>query len=256
MKAKQKLTPIKFLYNKNYKAHWSFKCECGQEVIRTMNTFRTNNTKSCGCHVANPNNTRIKDYTNKKFNRLLALERFRKRNKKGVSQVYYRCLCDCGETTVVFGTNLRKGNTKSCGCLDKENLIRRNKDPSFISKRNHTMNKKFIVKHWSSGEEVYCTGSWEYGTVLYLNQNKIDFIWQPWFELPNATRYICDLYLIKENKYVEIKGRWLKDAQAKVLLFQTSYPNVKFEVWDRPVLFDLKIINNQGRMIMLDSLKD
>lgn len=27
------------------------------------------------------------------------------------------CKCECGNTTIVLGTNLRKGNTKSCGCL-------------------------------------------------------------------------------------------------------------------------------------------
>ena len=29
----------------------------------------------------------------------------------------WKCLCDCGNETVVFGSNLKKGNTKSCGCL-------------------------------------------------------------------------------------------------------------------------------------------
>jgi hypothetical protein len=29
----------------------------------------------------------------------------------------WRCRCDCGKETIVAGTNLRKGNTQSCGCL-------------------------------------------------------------------------------------------------------------------------------------------
>ena len=29
----------------------------------------------------------------------------------------WRCICDCGNITVVTGINLRSGNTKSCGCL-------------------------------------------------------------------------------------------------------------------------------------------
>lgn len=32
----------------------------------------------------------------------------------------WRCLCDCGNTTVALGCNLVKGNTKSCGCLHLE----------------------------------------------------------------------------------------------------------------------------------------
>jgi hypothetical protein len=30
------------------------------------------------------------------------------------------CACDCGETCVVLSGNLRKGNTRSCGCVRKE----------------------------------------------------------------------------------------------------------------------------------------
>lgn len=30
------------------------------------------------------------------------------------------CRCDCGKTTSVFKTNLRSGNTKSCGCYHSE----------------------------------------------------------------------------------------------------------------------------------------
>lgn len=31
-------------------------------------------------------------------------------------QVAWQCLCDCGNTTVVVGDNLKTGNTISCGC--------------------------------------------------------------------------------------------------------------------------------------------
>ena len=30
---------------------------------------------------------------------------------------YWMCLCDCGKTTIVAGSSLRSGTTKSCGCL-------------------------------------------------------------------------------------------------------------------------------------------
>lgn len=32
----------------------------------------------------------------------------------------WNCVCDCGKQTVVLGYNLKKGITKSCGCLQKE----------------------------------------------------------------------------------------------------------------------------------------
>lgn len=32
-------------------------------------------------------------------------------------QAYWLCKCDCGKETTVAGKNLRRGTTKSCGCL-------------------------------------------------------------------------------------------------------------------------------------------
>ena len=33
---------------------------------------------------------------------------------------YFECQCKCGNTVVVLGKHLRSGNTKSCGCYQKE----------------------------------------------------------------------------------------------------------------------------------------
>ena len=30
------------------------------------------------------------------------------------------CKCDCGNETIVYGDNLKRGHTESCGCLKKE----------------------------------------------------------------------------------------------------------------------------------------
>lgn len=55
-----------------------------------------------------------------KFGKLLVLEQTEKpANIKG-RYTYWRCKCDCGNEIVVRGSNLRNGNTKSCGCLQKE----------------------------------------------------------------------------------------------------------------------------------------
>ena len=35
----------------------------------------------------------------------------------------YTCLCDCGNTKIIRLSNLRRGQTKSCGCLARERFI-------------------------------------------------------------------------------------------------------------------------------------
>lgn len=54
------------------------------------------------------------DITGKRFNRLVVIERAN--NAKGGIPVW-KCLCDCGKTTFVRGSNLKNGAVKSCGCL-------------------------------------------------------------------------------------------------------------------------------------------
>lgn len=41
-------------------------------------------------------------------------------NKRG--SVLWKCLCDCGNTKIILGDNLRAGATKSCGCLHRETI--------------------------------------------------------------------------------------------------------------------------------------
>lgn len=40
---------------------------------------------------------------------------------------YYECACDCGNTTIVNESNIKRGLTKSCGCLISETTSARNK---------------------------------------------------------------------------------------------------------------------------------
>jgi hypothetical protein len=52
------------------------------------------------------------DLTGKKFGRLTAMSEIGKKHK----QVYWLCICECGNKTEVSTHNLRQGSVKSCGC--------------------------------------------------------------------------------------------------------------------------------------------
>lgn len=58
------------------------------------------------------------DITGQKFNRLTAL--YRTANRPPSRAAYWRFKCDCGNETVASTTDVRRGNTSSCGCLQKE----------------------------------------------------------------------------------------------------------------------------------------
>lgn len=56
------------------------------------------------------------DLTGKRFGRLVVVSRAE--NKGQLSR--WNCVCDCGNTTVVYSNNLRRGYTQSCGCYRNE----------------------------------------------------------------------------------------------------------------------------------------
>lgn len=56
------------------------------------------------------------DLTGQRFGRLIALRfAYRKASKR-----MWECICDCGKSTFVSTDRLRRGTTKSCGCIHRE----------------------------------------------------------------------------------------------------------------------------------------
>lgn len=58
------------------------------------------------------------DLLGRRFGRLTIIGRNPETSKSG--HIQWDCACDCGAKITVLGTNLVKGNTKSCGCLALE----------------------------------------------------------------------------------------------------------------------------------------
>ena len=120
------LVGIKKVENQGGQTRWLFKCDCGNEVPLYLSNVTTGKTSSCGIHCALKPHTydSLKkkgyrgDLVGQKFGRLVVLERFK--DKNGWTQ--FRCKCDCGNYKVASGSNLKYGNTKSCGCLHKESI--------------------------------------------------------------------------------------------------------------------------------------
>lgn len=62
----------------------------------------------------------FKDITGQRFGRLVAIEVAPKPPTYKNRHTFWKCKCDCGKfTSVVLGA-LISGNTRSCGCLQKE----------------------------------------------------------------------------------------------------------------------------------------
>ena len=111
---------------KEKRAYWVCQCSCGNICIAMGKSLRNGSKKSCGClqkevarqSISKYNEKNISnDLTNKKFGKLLVLEKTEKRINRSV---VWKCICECGEVCEVTNDCLTNGKTKSCGCLRKE----------------------------------------------------------------------------------------------------------------------------------------
>lgn len=188
-----------------------------------------------------------------------------------ISGMNILCKCVCGKVKSYKASRILSAHSKSCGCSKGltikqtnqkkygvnstaqikevknkqiDTLIRRYgannpmKVEAFATKAMKTSSTK-VMRHWKTKKNIYCCGSYEEKVVEWLNSNKIDYDWQIHFNLSKDETYRIDLFLKKENKFVEIKGLWRKEARKKYDLFKSIYPNT--EVWDRKRLKELGI---------------
>ena len=88
---------------------WRCKCDCGNEIDVPAYRLTTGKRVSCGCAI---HQSHADDITGKRFGKLVAIKQSGVRNGRAL----WLCRCDCGNETIVEGTNLRTGNTTTCGC--------------------------------------------------------------------------------------------------------------------------------------------
>ena len=79
----------------------------------------------------------MKDLTGQKFARWTVIGRAQN-DKRGQAQ--WHCVCECGNTSIVGGKDLRLGKSRSCGCLQK--------DTASVIKRKHGKSNSRLFHIW------------------------------------------------------------------------------------------------------------
>lgn len=107
-----------------------YKCQCGcnKQTVRNVrkDLLKNGSSQSCGCLQREATRKRYneirEDLSGQKFGRLTVIREYGyKDDGKGM---YWECTCDCNldKILVVLQGHLKTGNTKSCGCLNKERV--------------------------------------------------------------------------------------------------------------------------------------
>lgn len=91
---------------------------------------------------------KFKDVTGQRFGRLIA-KKYVGKDKN--NQSLWLCECDCGNEEVITNIHyLTSGDTKSCGCLKKEQLIERNKKYNI-----YDLSGEYGIGYLNNNEEFY-----------------------------------------------------------------------------------------------------
>lgn len=92
---------------------------------------------------------------------------------------------------------------------------------------NNRYGKIDHIKHprrWNEELGHFVRSEWEAIFAQWLHAHKLAYIYEPPI-LALAVSYRPDFYVLKWHKFVEVKGRWYKDAKAKFDRFVELFPD-------------------------------
>ena len=152
----------------------------------------------------------LKDLTGLRFSRLFVVCYS---HKKGTAH-YWRCRCDCGITKDIAGSNLKSGNTQSCGCLKKEKVTKLCKDRS-----THGMRYTRLYNTWRSMKKRCLL---DYGVAAKNYKQRGIFVCKEWLIFENfrdwsrINGYADNLTIDRINNddgYYPENCRWITQAE-------------------------------------------
>lgn len=153
------------------------------------------------------------DLTGKKFGKLTAIE--------FVGNSRWKCLCDCGGIALVITANLSRGNTKSCGCIKRQesnkratkhglygtkaykswsSIKKRCTNPNDPAYKNYGGNGIKLFDGWLNDPKAFC----DYVGSAPSNNHSIDRIDNSKGYEPNNVRW-ADIYEQANNKRNNVK---------------------------------------------------
>lgn len=203
--------------------------------------------------------SKLIDLKGQKFGRLLVIERAENKVfKSGSISAQWVCKCDCGKKIIVLSNSLRKGNTKSCGCLHDELFLENKKKHTKHNKSNtrlyniwtgmkqrchnskspkyHIYGNRGIVvcDEWKSSFEKFYNWAIEHG---YENNLTIDRIDNNGDYEPNNCRWITckgQANNVRKNLIYNYNGQYktLKQLSEEYKInYGTLYSRVIREKW-------------------------
>lgn len=169
-KKQGKLIFIKPAEKRNGRIYWWVQCECGN-----IEKIRADGLKTSCYKCSNETKAQklkqilAQDLSGQKFGRLTVLYPTEGQNGKGM---HWHCKCECGNEIDVIAGSLTSGNTKSCGCLKKENAHFTQLKLNLVGQR---FGKLLVVEETKERqyEKVVWKCQCDCGNIVYLNTTRL-----------------------------------------------------------------------------------
>ncbi len=202
---------------------WICKCDCGNIVEVNGDSLIRNHTQSCGClHREKMHETVFKDLSGKKFGKLTPINYFIKNYK-----TMWYCKCDCGNETIVQGSNLINSHTQSCGCIaysiGESNIAKILKDNNIKYYSEYTFNDlpkrrydfylpdlNIAIEFDGPQHKTKASGCWnqseeEYQQAIKRDKEKNEYCLKnniPLYRIPYEYRDKLTLELLTDEKFL------------------------------------------------------
>ncbi len=155
----------------------------------------------------------------------------------------YRCKLFSGDKNPMYGKKHTEESLEKMKIVASKNA-KRGKDSNFYGKTpKHGRGSWYICK---DGSKVWMRSTWETKFAAYLDINNIGWLYEikkfPITYLDKNGTYTPDFYLIKENKYIEVKGWWRDDAKIKFDSFKEQYSDIEIELYDKIKLKEINVL--------------
>jgi hypothetical protein len=148
----------------------------------------------------------IKDMTNQKFGEFTVIK-FNNTNKK-TGAAMWLCECSCGNQRIIDGRELRRGKTKSCGCLRPTYL----KNAKHVSYIKHGLSNTNLFKVWGNMKDR-CYNIYHKSYKNYGGRGII----------------VCEEWLDKENGFINFYNWTINNGYQKGLSIDRKDNNGNYE---------------------------
>lgn len=203
---------------------------------------------------------KLNDLTGKKFNMLTVIERAE--NAKN-GRARWKCQCECGNYTVVTGSNLKNGAVKSCGCLVSEKtrekcgthlqsktriyhiwggMIQRCENPNSKSYKDYGEKGITVCKEWRESFEIFRDWSMKngYEDNLTLERRNYNFGYSPenctWISKGEQAKNRESNLKIKYKNEIKTLAEWCRILN---LHYKTTYMRMWKYGWSVEEAFEI-----------------